>query len=454
MFGAVVVSMLFSAAQPQAYALFTPLNTWDVAVEDLTGNGMKDIVALCSDEESYPLRKHLAVFLARDDGGYDSHPAFLHELEPEDGALFWAETDGAPPRELVVTRASGARVYGYADGAFRLLRETAFHALLPSGSREPRFLRDAAADLTGNGIDEWFIPVAAGFEIRTMDGLVCAVDCDVFSEIRSGDSMYIVHRLPAYHPFDVEGQEHKGLAFLSDEFADFAYGPNWSERRRFRIPVNLEEKWEASAQMKDINGNGLPDLVVTQTQGTVNMKVLTQVYMASGPFTYPDEPTATFEASGSIASPILIDVDGDGRLDLILAKIPFGVRAIVNFFLKRTLGIQVEVYLFDGERFSSTPDFRTSLSVDAPDGRERAAYTMGDFNGDGRLDVALGVRADRLEIRTGSADRFLSPRPWVTFDIPTFGAARPYDLNANGADDLIIFHPGGAHKRRIEVILF
>src|SRR5690606_12170155 len=127
-----------------------------------------------------------------------------------------------------------------------------FFSLYPSGSKNPIILTRGAEDLDGDGIDEWLIPVPEGYELRHGDTLIASVPCDMYSELRRGSSIYVYHRFPALLPYTVPGSNQKGLAMLSDEFADFAYGDNWQEHWRFQIPVNLEEKWEASSRMEDI----------------------------------------------------------------------------------------------------------------------------------------------------------------------------------------------------------
>lgn len=441
-------------AAPAHYVLHEETSIWDVALEDINGDGKVDVFALCCDEESDPLRKYLAIHLARGAGVYPPAPSFTLDLDPNVGTVYFAEVDGTPPVELVALDAESATVFRYNTSAFEPAKTCAFRSLLPSGSKEPLFLKKATEDLDGDGIDEWLIPTAACYEVRTADRLVAKVDCDVVSRIHMGDTVYITHRLPAYHAFDVEGYEQKCLAFLSDEYADFAYGPNWSEHTRFHIPENLEEKWEASAKMDDINGDGLPDLVVTQTKGTVNLRVLTQVYLANGPFSYPKVATATFETKGAIASPALEDVDGDERPDLVFIRIPFGLTTFVNYFLRGRVTVHLDVHVFNGTGFDPKPTFQTKLSLDAPEGREQVAYSVGDFNGDGRLDVAFGNKANKLAIFTGSEDRFMSKRPWITLELPTFGVARTEDLNNNGCDDIVLFHPAGDLKKQIEVVVF
>ena len=408
------IGLLAALAAPQPYVLQTPLNVWDVDVCDMNGDQVKDVFALTSDELSYPLKKELQLFLSDSSGAYKDEARVTLPLPASSGGVMLAECDGAPPKEVVILDAAGAQVYHFTGSTFECVGEPKFPSLLPSHAKEPTFLKHSAKDLMGDGKDVWFIPTPAGYDLRRMEGSVALVACDVVSEMRRTENTYIVHRLPAVHPFDLPGEPAKAIAFLSDEFADFAHGTGWTAHERFHIPVNLKEKWEASARMEDIQGNGLPDLIVTQMKGTVNLMAQSQIYLAAEPFKYPETPTATFATKGAVSSPLLIDVDGDKKKDVVLISVPFGVANFINFFVRGSLSVRAEVYLFNGKDFGKEPTFSTNLSMEAPEGRERVAYTFGDFNGDGRLDVAYGKSNKALVIRTGQAERFLSPNPWVS----------------------------------------
>ena len=458
MLSALLVSVAICSAQPapqpRSFALETALHVWDVDTSDLNGDGVADILLLTSDEDSYPLRKELALFLSDATGGYPAVPSAVVPLEPTVGTAMLAECDGAAPKELVLLDATGASVHRFAGGGFEKICDTRFFSLLPSHAKEPSFLKHSAKDLLGDGRDVWFIPTPSGYDLRRMEGSLVTAECDVVSEMRREENTYIVHRLPAVHPFEVPGEPHRGIAFLSDQFADFAHGPDWKQHERFRIPMNLKEKWQGSAKMEDFNNDGLPDLVVTQMKGTINMMAQTQIYVAHERFKYPETPTRTFATKGGISSPILIDVDGDKQKDVVLIGIPLGVSNFINFFVRGKLSVHADVYLFDGAGFAADPTFSTSLTMDAPEGRERVAYTFGDFNGDGRLDVAFGKTSDTLAIRTGEKERFLSSDPWTTVKVPSFGIADEYDLNGNRAQDIVMYHPGGPNARRVDVIVF
>lgn len=440
--------------QQQHYVLNTDANVWDVAAMDITGDGKAELFAFCCDEKSEPLDKFISVYIPAADGAYPEKESLRLKVTPEASTFFFAETDGIAPKELIGADAEGASVFAYKDGALTSAAEPRFTSLLPHRSKEPFFLKNTASDLDGDGVDEWMIPRHNGYELRNIDGVHGFIPCDVFSQVASEGSVYITHRLPAVHLFDLAGEANKAVAFLSDEFADFAYGANWAQHSRFKIPVNVEEKWEAGAKMEDIDRNGLPDLVVTQTKGTVNMKAITHIYLAKGPFQYAEKPDAEYQVNGALMSPLLRDVDGDKKLDIVLVNIPLSAWNIVNYFVRGKVSVKAEVYLFKDGTFSPKSAFSEDFLLDAPEGRERVAYAFGDFSGDGTLDVVFGAGEQKLVIHTGSEDRLLSSRPWVTLTLPAFGVAHKMDLNGNAAEDLVLDHPGGANKKRIDVIVF
>ena len=455
----VAAALLFSAllAAPQTHVLESAEPMWDAAMEDFNGDGMADIAVLCAAERANPLRKSLNLYLAGEGASFGKEPAHVLELKPESGAYFLAEVNGKPPREFVAGNAEGAEVYTFdaaAPGGFRVTASPTFDSLLPSGTREPSFLKGAAEDLEGDGVEEWLVPMPSGYQVRHANKELARIACDVNSEIFKTGAFYIRHRLPDILSFEGAGTRPKGLAFLSDEFADFAHGPNWKERWRFQIPVNVEEKWDASAKMADINMDGFPDLVVVQTRGTINLEAVTQIYVATGPFEYPSEPTAKFSSKGAVEAPLVEDVDGDGDKDALVVSVPFGVKNLVNYFVRRKISVDALVYEYQDGKFSTEPVETRSLTLTAPDGRERISYKLDDFTGDGRLDLAFSDGPEMLVIHTGEEAGFISKAPTMQVAVPSFGVAKSHDLKGDGSKDLVIVHPTADNSKRAEVIVF
>ena len=246
----------------------------------------------------------------------------------------------------------------------------------------------------------------------------------------------------------------KELPFLGEEYADFAYGKHWENHRRFKIPVNLDEKWETISKLKDINHDNLPDIITSQIKGTMNMQVLTQVYLAKAPFEYPDKPNSTFEVNGAVSIPTILDVNQDKQQDLVFLGVPFGLKMLVDYFVLHKIPVNIDVYYFNGSGFAKKPDFQANLSFDVPEGKEMVAYATADFDGDKRVDAAFSAGKEKLEIRLATEKAPINDKAAVTIPIPAFGSIKTGDLNQNGREDIVLFHPTGKNTKRIDVVVF
>jgi hypothetical protein len=448
MFTAALSLTLLAMAAPQTFVLESSDPMWDMAMEDFNGDGMDDIAILTAAERTHPLKKSVLIYLAQEGASFATEPSYTLALPPDSGAYFLAEVNGAPPKEFVAGNAAGAEVYTFeAASGLKSFVTARFDSLMPSGTREPSFLKGAAEDLDGDNRDEWIVPIPSGYAVRHVDRELARIACDVNSEIYRTGSVYIRHRLPDILSFEGAGTKPRGLAFLSD-------GPDWKERTRFQIPLNVEEKWDASARMADINMDGFPDLVVVQTRGTINLEAITQIYVATGPFQYPAEPTARFQSKGAVEAPLMIDVDGDGDKDALVVSIPFGAKNIVNYFVRGKISADALVYAFDNGTFSKEPVYSKSLTLTAPEGRERISYELADINGDNRLDLAVSDGPNQLDIHTGEEKGFLSDKPAYEINIPAFGIAKAHDIKRDGSKDLVLIHPASENSRRAEVVIF
>ncbi len=445
---------LLGQTEPTVCVLAPGAPVWDVAAADLTGDDRAEILALCSSTEEASPQKYLAVFVADAAGHYPKTPSNVLPLEPSSGALFLAEADGKPPVELIVTSAQDIEILAYRAGEFAPLTAQRFDSLLPGNLNRPVFLEDIAMDFDDNGADAWLIPVASGFEVRDLDGKIGAVSCDVESDISGAKSITVSHHFPARELVEQPGWPRKGLAFVTGDAVDFAYGEDWSSHNRFKIPAQREEKGDRKALLSDLNSDGLPDLIVTETKGNVSVRVLTEIYMAQPSLTYSEQPSAVFTAKGVITSPWITDVDSDGRRDLVFLKFPFGLRNFVNYFLRNKVTIQIEAYMCGDEGLSPEPQFHESLTLNAPEDRRNIAYTSGDFNGDGWLDTAFADAAGCLVVHTGSPKKLVSDRPWQAIQVPAYGLARPYHLNDNANEDIVIIHPDTEEEKAVHVLLF
>jgi hypothetical protein len=177
-----------------------------------------------------------------------------------------------------------------------------------------------------------------------------------------------------------------------------------------------------SVIVEDFNGDGIPDLAVTQSSGgnAVN------VFLGNGDGTF-QAPVAYAVGPGPI-SVAAADLRGDGQFDLLMAN---------------ELDKTVSVLLNNG-----AGTFQDAVNYDTGDGAFTKAMVIGDFNGDGVPDIAVANAPDRLNangfvaVLLGNGDgtfqtavSHMIGHPTVTRNVPAGLAAG--DFNHTGKLDLI-----------------
>jgi hypothetical protein len=178
-----------------------------------------------------------------------------------------------------------------------------------------------------------------------------------------------------------------------------------------------------SVAVGDFNGDGKLDVAVAQ-----QLSDTVSILLGNGDGTFARP--LVFTASGANFTPdsmLVRDVNGDGKLDLTIKSISF----------LDSDAFQVGVLLGNGDG-----TFRAPLLAPAqPDGSGDLA--LGDFNGDGKLDVAvaaqLGAPTGDLSVFFGNGDGTFQPN--LRMDLPTGGndpkGVAAVDLNGDGLADLV-----------------
>ncbi len=176
----------------------------------------------------------------------------------------------------------------------------------------------------------------------------------------------------------------------------------------------------------DFNGDGAPDIATAQ-QLTNTVSLL--LGHGDGTFGRPLSFAATNSLSFAPMSLAVGDVNGDGKADLVVNSIG-GEDSFVT---------QLGVLLGNGKGSFQAPIFQIPATAGG-DGD----MALGDFNHDGRLDIALGGEAaipDGLAVLNGNGDGtfgvpFQSPLRVSTGGQDPFGVAAA-DLNGDGLVDLV-----------------
>jgi hypothetical protein len=170
----------------------------------------------------------------------------------------------------------------------------------------------------------------------------------------------------------------------------------------------------------DLNDDGKPDIVVSNyqtTSGDYTGRI--GVLLGNGDGTF--QPATTY-LSGGIAnnSVTIVDLDGDGKLDLIAVN-----QGATSGQSTGTLGVLLGNG--DGTFRTAIVTSTTRLSVDY-----FAQVAIADFNGDGKIDVACGA-SDFLLL--GNGDGTFQPVSPLGFEGTGIAAG---DFNIDGRPDLAV----------------
>ena len=367
-------------------------------------------------------------------GGFGAAPARDLELPPDPGLVDVGDITGSPADEIIYIGRRGVHVRGFdggspgtpptgsGDGAAEARDSPdGFRKLLPAAGI-PAPLDTAWAgvlqDLNSDGKPELIIPVASGYEIHA----------------RKGDTFERQVALQGEHEFGVD-----------------TGGPGILEPLRYEARI-------ARLKMKDLNGDGLLDIVARKRDttrfylqgkegfpakpsyeldlglfreeekgadaasavGAPGVKVheadidadgIQDYLIGSGPYLRVyfgakegadfSKPRVMLKMSSELQGVGSFDVDGDELLDLVAIKfeMPSIPRLVAAYFLAMTIDFEVLGYRNEGGRkFARRPTSRNTISLSIPPLKD----VIGNF--DALADRFLEAAVRRRRFAAGDAD--------------------------------------------------
>jgi flagellin-like hook-associated protein FlgL len=172
----------------------------------------------------------------------------------------------------------------------------------------------------------------------------------------------------------------------------------------------------SDVQSGDFNNDGILDVAnVIDTTGDIRIR------FGIGDGTFNTGITLSPQvASGRVLDVHIADVNGDGKLDV----------------LSTNTGSTFNVFLGSGDGTFSGP---TSYSYSATTNQDGRGITTGDFNGDGKVDVAVAnFTGTNVSILYGNGDGSYGSASTVSFGGTAPSELAAIDVDGDGKDELVV----------------
>jgi len=418
----------------------------------------------------------------------------------DDAAPAFHDVNGDGIRDLVVGNAQG-ELKCFVGPYFKEDRETFAH-IRCSGSIAPCF-----SDVDGDGDDELLITDSTGtlsiwggegWRTRRTDipdapftGTVAGVSID-----ENGESvLYVADEAGTMWRFHESGTSvcdyhaaDKGSVLIAQQHGFFIVGtsdgtilaiPTGEVDPQFIENLNrIEVSGSARPLLEDVTRDGLPDLLIGASDGTIS------VYENYGTndnwwfVSYTDETERKFDDDvGYLSSPCIADVNNDGVNDVVCGaqniqglKIYYGpdysetggfiyepgfetgtdgafLPALGDFNMDgrcdHAIGFQdgtIRVYV-TGEDYTANLDEALSRGLSVPG---FATPCAGDFDGDGICDIVAGAGDGALYFFKGTGTGFqLLADQFSELEVGEYPSPAAYDFNDDGRIDLVVGNRAG-----------
>jgi hypothetical protein len=454
-----------AAAEPfDVQALATALRVVQADLVDLDGDGVGDLAWIgvrgLPPEEERTLHVH---FREAPAAHLSAAPQQVRALPPGVAAYDLAELDGRPGAELVLLRRDRLELLSLHA------RELRIESIpVPAGPtiavvQDERGVDRIRLARDGLGRARFLVPGIGHALLLTREGelvarLAVGARANFFAPPRPGPiitesevEFYFDH--PRLSTGDVDGDgradviasdRHALRVFLQDELGGFPPEPRVLPLRRLSEEDHIRNVGGVRVEPRDFDGDGRVDLLISSTRGslfggTTELEVLLN---RDGGWRL-DAPDQRFRIEGGVAVHEVVDLDGDGRAELISTRIPTGVLELVEVLLTRAIDAEVSIRRpGDGRPFEQEPWLRRKLDVPISFETFRARGFVptleADLDGDGHRDMLGSGGGERLEVRLGDAEDGYGGRT-TSQSLDTGGRIRFGDADGDDLPDFVLY---------------
>jgi hypothetical protein len=431
----------------------------------LNGDGRSDLIQAAFVSFPPTEERWFRAWIQDAAGGLPDQPRHEWRLPPGVAAYDLADVLPEPGVELLLLRANGVLLVSFA-GDVPQLREV----LVPGSSslaaaEDERGLDRMRIAWSGLGSEPWLIVPLPGEAVAlSADGVLQArfasgTRANYLVPPRPGpvfveSELQIFLDVPVLAVGDVDGDgrrdlvassRHEVRVFLQSD-AGFASAPDRAiALRRVSERDHVRGTGSVRAVFADLDADGLLDALVSHMSGGLtDAQTRTTIHLNKGDGWDLAVADQTFESRRAWTADQLVDIDADGRPELLRIRVPVTVLEMVELLLTRALDAQVSIYRGRADGlFEEEPSIERKLDIpfSFDTGRPRGFIPTlnADLNGDGLLDFLSSDGGRGVEVYLGGKHGFATRHAHQ--DLPTQGRVRFGDLNGDGLADFVLYAP-------------
>lgn len=480
--GAVVMAgSLVVSSEAAAAASAPPFKRLDLKVDgrvahlmsrDLDADGLAELVAFTrSGTDERPLRQ--LAFWKGKPGGPDLVPTQVLAL-PEDAVLVDAcDVLPAEGAEVLVLTADGLSAFMREGGVYRAARpvlEVPGVLGFPDDEDAP-FFHMCQAPLGAQSPVELWVPTMRGISVVVPDGAGALKvtqqlnmrpkayhqGSDEFRGPRARRDFAVLTMLVIPRLVNLDA-DHDGdddlFQVVEDTVSLFVRdGGVLQAAPTFRRGFNLrssEDRAKRNAVMDvmlgDMTGDGLPEAVVTKLAGGMtSLKSETRIYRGLGAAGFDEKPLGTRKMKGYATPLAMLDVDGDGRMEVLEPDIATTPVAVAGMLVKQRLDADVRLLRVENGSIKAGEDMTVAFALDTSGGGgvKGGLPLLGqDVDRDGRMDIINLGSGDEVELMRGvkGDPPFEEDASW-TGPAPSTLRAEWYVPWPGGPASVVVFFP-------------
>lgn len=216
--------------------------------------------------------------------------------------------------------------------------------------------------------------------------------------------------------------------------------------RRMEFRDHIRGSGGVSSEVQDIDGDGRLDLMLSHVKGSLaDATTRATIHMNRGGTFDLEHPDAEFVSESTLESNVLLDTDGDGHLELLRLGIAFSILEVIETLMSQEVDVELAIYRRDGDApFGTKPWSRRKVEVGWSFDTFRPLgfipTIFDDWNADGYTDFFSSGDGEAIEVYLGGPrNRYLKRNGRQELD--TSGVVRVGDIDRDGLSDFVIHDP-------------